>query len=139
MEAEGLTELPLSELRKRGFVMSVDQWMLRILFLETIAGVPGMVRFISPRWEGRDADVRRLTFVCLFQVGGMCRHLQSLRLMKRGTFTSLFMTWLELTFAFGFSKTVDGSRRSSRKLKTRGFVPGPVFPSFSETYSIFVR
>ncbi|KAL8278283.1 hypothetical protein RQP46_009315 [Phenoliferia psychrophenolica] len=58
MEKEGLTELPLAELRKRGFVMDVPQWMMRILFLETIAGVPGMV-------------------------AGMCRHLQSLRLMKR--------------------------------------------------------
>ncbi|KAK4698676.1 ubiquinol oxidase, partial [Phenoliferia sp. Uapishka_3] len=58
MEKEGLTDLPLAELRRRGFVMDVPQWMIRILFLETIAGVPGMV-------------------------AGMCRHLQSLRLMKR--------------------------------------------------------
>lgn len=46
MEKEGLTELPLAELRKRGFVMDVPQWMTRILFLETIAGVPGMVGFL---------------------------------------------------------------------------------------------
>ncbi|KAK4695069.1 ubiquinol oxidase, partial [Phenoliferia sp. Uapishka_3] len=58
MEKEGLTELPLAELRRRGFVMDVPQWMMRILFLETIAGVPGMV-------------------------AGMCRHLQSLRVMRR--------------------------------------------------------
>ncbi|KAM0747600.1 alternative oxidase [Meredithblackwellia eburnea MCA 4105] len=58
MEKEGVTELSLQELRKRGFVMDVPQWMARILFLESIAGVPGMV-------------------------GGMCRHLQSLRLLKR--------------------------------------------------------
>lgn len=37
---------------------SKAQWMARILFLESVAGVPGMV-------------------------GGMCRHLSSLRLMKR--------------------------------------------------------
>lgn len=47
MEMEGLTKLPLSELRKRGFVMGIEQWMIRILFLETIAGVPGMVSLVG--------------------------------------------------------------------------------------------
>jgi hypothetical protein len=38
--------------------MTEDKWVTRCLFLETVAGVPGMV-------------------------AGMCRHLHSLRLMKR--------------------------------------------------------
>ncbi|KAF8575443.1 alternative oxidase [Ramaria rubella] len=46
------------ELRKAGYVMDDHQWLHRILFLETVAGVPGMV-------------------------GAMSRHLMSLRLMKR--------------------------------------------------------
>ncbi|GAA6025947.1 hypothetical protein JCM11491_005171 [Sporobolomyces phaffii] len=52
---EGMT---LDEKRKQGFVMTVDQWMARILFLESIAGVPGFTAAIL-------------------------RHLRSLRLMKR--------------------------------------------------------
>ena len=40
------------------YCMSERKWMLRFIFLETVAGVPGMV-------------------------GGMLRHLQSLRGMKR--------------------------------------------------------
>ena len=58
MEKEGLTELPLAELRKRGFVMDVPQWMIRILFLETIAGVPGMV---SQR--GQVSEIQELNVV----------------------------------------------------------------------------
>ena len=40
------------------YVMSERKWMLRFIFLETVAGVPGMV-------------------------GGMLRHLRSLRGMRR--------------------------------------------------------
>jgi hypothetical protein len=40
------------------FVMSESKWLTRFVFLETVAGVPGMV-------------------------GGMLRHLRSLRRMKR--------------------------------------------------------
>ena len=40
------------------FVMTERKWMVRFIFLETVAGVPGMV-------------------------GGMLRHLRSLRRMKR--------------------------------------------------------
>lgn len=31
------------ELRKAGYIMDDKQWLSRILFLEAIAGVPGMV------------------------------------------------------------------------------------------------
>jgi hypothetical protein len=37
---EGST-MTLEELRKGGYVLTESQWMTRILFLETIAGVPG--------------------------------------------------------------------------------------------------
>ncbi|KDQ62279.1 hypothetical protein JAAARDRAFT_189621 [Jaapia argillacea MUCL 33604] len=50
--------MTLEQLRKKGIVMNEKQWLTRILFLESIAGVPGMV-------------------------AATCRHLRSLRLMKR--------------------------------------------------------
>ncbi|SPO25733.1 related to alternative oxidase precursor, mitochondrial [Ustilago trichophora] len=50
--------MTLSEMRKKGLCFGPDGWLNRIIFLETIAGVPGMV-------------------------AATCRHLQSLRLMKR--------------------------------------------------------
>jgi len=42
----------------RPYVMSERKWLIRFIFLETVAGVPGMV-------------------------GGMLRHFRSLRMMKR--------------------------------------------------------
>ncbi|TDL23185.1 AOX, alternative oxidase mitochondrial precursor [Rickenella mellea] len=48
----------LDELRKGGYVMDEHGWLNRILFLETVAGVPGMV-------------------------AATARHLRSLRLMRR--------------------------------------------------------
>ncbi|KAH9480475.1 Alternative oxidase, mitochondrial [Psilocybe cubensis] len=53
--APGMT---LEELRKAGYMLSEKQWLERILFLESIAGVPGMV-------------------------AATLRHLTSLRLMRR--------------------------------------------------------
>jgi len=50
--------MSLEQLRKEGYVLDEKQWLQRILFLETIAGVPGMV-------------------------AATLRHLQSLRLMQR--------------------------------------------------------
>lgn len=50
--------MTLREMRAKGIVFGPDAWLNRIIFLETIAGVPGMV-------------------------AASCRHLQSLRLMKR--------------------------------------------------------
>ncbi|KAI0345764.1 alternative oxidase [Trametopsis cervina] len=52
------SNMTLEELQKGGYVLTEHQWMNRILFLETIAGVPGMV-------------------------AATLRHLRSLRLMKR--------------------------------------------------------
>ena len=50
--------LPIERLRKEGKILSDRQWLLRIIVLESVAGVPGMV-------------------------GGTLRHLRSLRLLVR--------------------------------------------------------
>jgi len=50
--------MSLEELQKGGYVLTESQWLSRILFLESIAGVPGMV-------------------------AATLRHLRSLRLMRR--------------------------------------------------------
>ncbi|CCA75783.1 related to alternative oxidase precursor, mitochondrial [Serendipita indica DSM 11827] len=50
--------MSIEELRKGGYILSADQWLNRILFLETIAGVPGFF-------------------------AAMIRHLRGLRGMKR--------------------------------------------------------
>lgn len=50
--------MTLREMRAKGLCFGPDGWLNRIIFLETIAGVPGMV-------------------------AATCRHLQSLRLMKK--------------------------------------------------------
>lgn len=50
--------MTLQEMRAKGLCFGPDGWLNRIIFLETIAGVPGMV-------------------------AASCRHLQSLRLMAR--------------------------------------------------------
>lgn len=50
--------MDLVEMRKQGISMTPAQWMVRIVFLETIAGIPGLV-------------------------AAACRHLGSLRLMRR--------------------------------------------------------
>ncbi|TCD70533.1 hypothetical protein EIP91_002879 [Steccherinum ochraceum] len=52
------SNLSLEELRKQGYVMDEAGWMARCLFLESVAGVPGMV-------------------------GATLRHLRSLRIMRR--------------------------------------------------------
>ncbi|KAL0064691.1 inducible alternative oxidase 2 [Marasmius tenuissimus] len=52
------SEMTLAELRKEGYLLDDKAWLSRILFLETIAGVPGMV-------------------------AATIRHLTSLRLMRR--------------------------------------------------------
>ncbi|RXW24416.1 hypothetical protein EST38_g1454 [Candolleomyces aberdarensis] len=49
---------PIQKLRDEGYILDDKAWLLRILFLESIAGVPGMV-------------------------AATLRHLQSLRLMRR--------------------------------------------------------
>jgi Alternative oxidase len=51
-------EMTLEEMRKRGIAMTPEQWLIRIIFLESIAGVPGFV-------------------------AASVRHLHSLRLMRR--------------------------------------------------------
>ncbi|KAK4051721.1 inducible alternative oxidase 2 [Microbotryomycetes sp. JL221] len=58
LKRQGKTDLGLQELRKQGFLMTPAQWNARILFLESIAGVPGLV-------------------------AGVLRHLQSIRRLKR--------------------------------------------------------
>ncbi|KZT12063.1 AOX, alternative oxidase mitochondrial precursor [Laetiporus sulphureus 93-53] len=51
-------EMSIAELRKAGYIMDEHQWLRRFIFLESIAGVPGMV-------------------------AATLRHLRSLRLMRR--------------------------------------------------------
>ncbi|KDQ11405.1 hypothetical protein BOTBODRAFT_114365 [Botryobasidium botryosum FD-172 SS1] len=51
-------EMSLADLKKQGYVMDEGQWLARILFLESIAGVPGMA-------------------------AATIRHLRSLRVMQR--------------------------------------------------------
>lgn len=58
LKRDGKEGASLDELRAGGYVMTEKQWMQRILFLESVAGVPGMV-------------------------AGTVRHLRSLRLMER--------------------------------------------------------
>ncbi|KAK4050970.1 inducible alternative oxidase 2 [Microbotryomycetes sp. JL201] len=58
LKKQGKTDLSLAELRKEGFLMTPDQWNVRILFLESIAGVPGFT-------------------------AGVLRHLRSIRALKR--------------------------------------------------------
>ncbi|OCF36865.1 alternative oxidase, mitochondrial [Kwoniella heveanensis BCC8398] len=50
--------VPIAELRAKGQLLSNDQWLFRIILLESIAGVPGMV-------------------------AGTLRHLRSMRLLRR--------------------------------------------------------
>lgn len=50
--------IPVEQLRKEGKILSVNQWMTRIILLESFAGCPGMV-------------------------AGTLRHLRSLRLLRR--------------------------------------------------------
>jgi len=52
------SKMSLEELRKKGYVMDEAQWLSRCLFLESVAGVPGMV-------------------------GATLRHLRSLRILRR--------------------------------------------------------
>ncbi|MCO5554297.1 hypothetical protein L7F22_007825 [Adiantum nelumboides] len=51
-------EMSLGEMRRRNLSFGPEQWLIRIVFLESIAGVPGMV-------------------------AAACRHLHSLRLLRR--------------------------------------------------------
>lgn len=55
---DGAESTEVEEAIPARFVMTERKWLIRFIFLETVAGVPGMV-------------------------GGMLRHLRSLRRMKR--------------------------------------------------------
>ena len=68
LKAQGKAELSLDELRAQGFLMTPDMWLSRILFLESVAGVPGMV-------------------------GGMVRHLSS-----ESNFPSFFNSFVLTAF-----------------------------------------
>ncbi|KAG0146123.1 hypothetical protein CROQUDRAFT_723033 [Cronartium quercuum f. sp. fusiforme G11] len=95
----------LNEMRQKGLVMTPQQWMARILFLESIAGVPGMVaamlrHFRSLRMSGRDGGWIRtlleeaenermhlLTFMKIRQPGIIFR---AMVLGAQGVFANLF-------------------------------------------------
>jgi hypothetical protein len=87
--------MTLEELRKNGHVMTEAQWMIRILFLETIAGVPGFT-------------------------AAMIRHLRGLRMMvSLPLFTSSNLANLVILLILSFRReTVDGFIPSSKKPKT---------------------
>ena len=44
---ESARNMTTEELRKAGYIMDDKQWLNRILFLETVAGVPGMVSRVA--------------------------------------------------------------------------------------------
>jgi ubiquinol oxidase len=52
--------MTLAELRKAGYILTESQWMTRILFLETIAGVPGFFAAMVRHLRGLRGMVRSL-------------------------------------------------------------------------------
>jgi len=52
------SNMTLAELRKGGYVLTESQWMTRILFLETIAGVPGFFAAMIRHLKGLRSLVR---------------------------------------------------------------------------------
>ncbi len=83
--------LPVAELRQKGLLLSDKSWLLRIILLESIAGVPGMV-------------------------GGTLRHLRSLRLLA-----SQIAIFLSIGGADGSRDGMaDGSIPSWRRQRTSG-------------------
>ena len=65
--------------------LSPDVWLRRLIFLETIAGVPGMVRLTPPAFLSvLLLDVCVCVCACVTgQCAGMLRHLRSLRRCQR--------------------------------------------------------
>ncbi|KAM0747595.1 AOX-domain-containing protein [Meredithblackwellia eburnea MCA 4105] len=47
MERDGEVGLGLEVRRRKGYVMTLEMWTRRILFLESIAGVPGMMHLLT--------------------------------------------------------------------------------------------
>lgn len=96
------------------FIMSRDQWLRRFVFLESVAGVPGMV-------------------------GGMVRHLHSIRLLKRDR------AWIETLLEEGYNERMH--LLSFIKLSNPGFLmramilgaQGVFFNAFFLTYLLFPR
>jgi ubiquinol oxidase len=84
--------LPIERLRREGKILSDRQWLLRIIVLESVAGVPGMV-------------------------GGTLRHLRSLRLLVR---THLSVLSVERTRLMNREEMGDGSIRYWKKQRMRG-------------------
>jgi hypothetical protein len=80
--------LPIERLRKEGKILSDRQWLLRIIVLESVAGVPGMV-------------------------GGTLRHLRSLRLLVSAYLR--LMIGIRLIFS---AEMEDGYIHYSKKQRT---------------------
>lgn len=80
------------ELKEKGYILGEAAWLSRILFLETIAGVPGMV-------------------------AAMLRHLGSLRLMVDG---QLLVSSREANHTTLSDVIQGGSTRYSKKQRTSG-------------------
>jgi hypothetical protein len=84
--------LPIERLRREGKILSDRQWLLRIIVLESVAGVPGMV-------------------------GGTLRHLRSLRLLVR---IHLSVSCIKRTRLMNREEMEDGSIRYWKKQRMRG-------------------
>lgn len=84
--------LPIERLRREGKILSDRQWLLRIIVLESVAGVPGMV-------------------------GGTLRHLRSLRLLVRSPPLLVLMKEKRL---MGRGEMEDGSILYWKKQRMRG-------------------
>lgn len=80
------------ELKEKGYILGEAAWLSRILFLETVAGVPGMV-------------------------AAMLRHLGSLRLMVGSQLLVSFRRANHSTFS---DVILGGFTRYSKKQKTSG-------------------
>jgi hypothetical protein len=96
--------LPIERLRKEGKILSDRQWLLRIIVLESVAGVPGMV-------------------------GGTLRHLRSLRLLVR---IHLSVLSVERTRLMNREEMGDGSIRYWKKQRMRGCTSCKPLPNRSD-------
>lgn len=100
--------LPIERLRREGKILSDRQWLLRIIVLESVAGVPGMV-------------------------GGTLRHLRSLRLLVRFPSFSYSMKEKRL---ISRGEMEDGSILYLKKQRMRGCtfckLPSPDINQFAD-------
>lgn len=94
--------IPVEQLRKEGKLLTVNQWMTRIILLESFAGCPGMV-------------------------AGTLRHLRSLRLLVG--LPALVLVWFIYRGCwYDRGEMVDGSTRCWKKLRMSGCTSCKLLP-----------